>query len=193
MDNKYNSKYNIETEYKYLVDNIPNKYDKVVSISQYYFVKGCIKELLMNLFSLNEDEFDEITTSRLRFVKEADNDSYILTLKSKGAFSRKEYEKHLSSDLFNQIMNSIKNNITSIIIKNRYYLNINLDNEILCLEFDEYLNLKDKMYTCEVEINNNTKELDEKILKILNEKLNIKAINVTDDYRYKNSNLHKYF
>ena len=80
--------------------------------------------------------------------------------------------------------------IESEIIKNRYIKLI----DSYKFEFDEYLNLKIKLITLEVELETETniEEDISKIETILN-KLNISFESVTFDNRYKNSNLIKYF
>ena len=184
---KDSKKYNIETEYKFLVDKLPLKFDKKVSIIQYYFDKSLKRDLIIELFNLTNQEFDELSTARIRDVEEDGQKKYIVTVKSKGVLSRKEYEKEVSFDLYQMF---VADGVFSVIIKNRYYCY-----KEYCYEFDEYLNLKEKMYTCEVELAEN--EVDDSVViriqELLKEDFDIIAIDVTKDHRYKNSNLHKYF
>ena len=184
---KDSKKYNIEIEYKFLVDKLPLEFDKKVSIIQYYFDKSLKKDLIIELFNLNNQEFDELSTARIRVIEEEGQKKYIVTVKSKGALSRKEYEKEVSFDLYQTF---ISDGVFSVIIKNRYYCY-----KEYCYEFDEYLNLKEKMYTCEVELPES--DMDDSVViriqELLKEDFDIIAIDVTKDYRYKNSNLHKYF
>lgn len=187
MMKKLKNKYNIETEYKFLVDKIPEEYDEKVAIIQYYFDKNLKKDLIINLFKLNEAEFEELSTARLRVRQTSGGTKYIVTVKSKGGLSRKEYEKEVSSSLYKKF---VDNNVFSVIVKNRYYIY-----REYCFEFDEYLNLRTKMYTCEVELHDQeTNEMVvKKIQELLKRHFDINAIDVTNDHRYKNSNLHKYF
>lgn len=187
-----NKKYSIEAEYKFLVDKLPYDYDRKELITQFYFDKESKKDLIKKVFALSEEEFLELSTARIRVYECEERTRYILTVKSKGGFSRKEYEKDIPLDLFEEFK---KGKIFSIIVKNRYCVFKEYNHKNYCFEFDEYLNLKEKMYTCEIEINpNEEKELTSiKLQELLQKYFKIKAIDVTNDYRYKNSNLHKYF
>ena len=79
---------------------------------------------------------ENISTKRVRLIK-TDKISYVITLKTKGMYSREEYEVEISEKLYNEIL---KEKILSCVIKNRYKIN----NSIYTFEFDEYLNLKIK-------------------------------------------------
>ena len=73
-------------------------------------------------------------------------------------------------------------------IKNRYKINKSL----YTFEFDEYLNLKTNLYTCEVEDEEFDKHQVE-IEDILKNYFKLDFVDVTLDPKYKNSNLIKYF
>ena len=181
-------KNNIETEFKFLIDRIPKiKFDRKLEITQIYFNGFKCKTLLIDLFKLSEDEFNMIHTFRARIIKENQNVDYIITLKTKGITSRKELELNVSKDIYDLLIN---NNIVSIIIKNRYILKDQYN-----YEFDEYLNLQNKLFTCEVEVtldemNDNIKTY---LMNNLQKKYLLSVSDITMDNRYKNSNLHKYF
>lgn len=182
-----NKNYNIETEYKFVVDKLPKYYDRKLEIIQQYFNKDNKKDLIIKLFNLNESEFDALNTTRVRLIKEDELIKRVITLKTKGNVSRKEYELEISEGVYNDL---IKDNVLSVIKKVRYIVNKEFN-----FEFDEYLNLNSRLITCEVEVDDETTNnqfgifLKDKI----NKEFNINAIDVTNDYRYKNSNLHKYF
>ena len=113
---------------------------------------------------------------------------YILTLKTKGQYERDEFEKKIDKETFQKFISS---DIESLIIKNRYVYHLNNYK----YEFDEYLNLKSKLYTCEVEFNdlNDLDKVKEEVEKNLSNYFKVNFTDVTLDGRYKNSNLHKYF
>ena len=179
----------IETELKYKVNKLPNKYDKKISIIQTYFDGFKKEDILHKIFP--EIDIDNISTFRTRQIKVNDNIEYILTLKTKSndGYSRFEYEKNIDIDTYKSL---ITDNELSIVIKNRYVLKYNNYK----FEFDEYLNTKEYLITCEVELDNNDLDSIEKekenIEKIL-EEFGLEYIDVTMDYRYKNSNITKYF
>jgi len=178
---------NQEIEFKYKVNKIPEIYLSKKEITQVYFdgLKKC--DILNNIFPNND--LSIINTYRVRKINENDNVSYIITLKSKAiGLKRIELEKEITLDLFNIL---IENNELSTIIKNRYILKENK----YTFEFDEYLNLKEKLFTCEVELEseNNLDKEKEKIEDIFINVFKIEYLDVTYDNRYKNSNLVKYF
>lgn len=178
----------VETEFKFLLKDIPNyiknnsnKYE----ITQIYF-NGSNKLIELKELFPNVD-IASIYTFRLRYLKNKGINKNIVTLKTKGKISRLEFEKEIDDE---QAKILINNNIISIIMKNRYKYNYN----DYCFEFDEFLNLKNELFTCEVEIHNgHIKEDYEKIINIFSTKFNLEFQDVTSDYRYKNSNLIKYF
>ena len=109
----------------------------------------------------------------------------MITLKTKGLYSREEYEEEITKELYDAIL---KEEIKSCVIKNRYKVKY-LD---FIFEFDEYLNLKNKLYTCEVEDNNLDKH-QEIIENCLKDYFKLEYLDVTLNPKYKNSNLIKYF
>ena len=174
-----------EIELKYLVSKIPENFNEKIYIYQKYFNPKGKEEYLKSLFK--DIDLNTINTFRLRTITKNNKPIYILTLKSKGInYSRDEYEIEINEKTYNLLNKDIE----SEIIKNRY---IKLINNYK-FEFDEYLNLKIKLITLEVELETETniEEDISKIETILN-KLNISFENVTFDNRYKNSNLIKYF
>ncbi len=174
-----------EIELKYLVSKIPENFNEKIYIDQKYFNPKGKEEYLKSLFK--DIDLNTINTFRLRTITKNNKPTYILTLKSKGInYSRDEYEIEIDEKTYNLLNKDIE----SEIIKNRY---IKLINNYK-FEFDEYLNLKIKLITLEVELKSEEKIEEDisKIETILN-KLNISFENVTFDNRYKNSNLIKYF
>ncbi len=174
---------NNEIELKYKVSNIPNVYDDKMEIIQIYFDGFKKLDILENLFT--DLDFNKINTFRLRNINK---DKYVITLKTKGSLSRLEYEKEISKDVFDSLC---KDNILSMIIKNRYVLK----HDKYCFEFDEYLSLKINLYTCEVELES-LDDIDNdklKIEKAFRDYFKIDYLDVSNDSRYKNSNLHLYF
>lgn len=174
-----------EIELKYLVSKIPDNFNEKIYIDQKYFNPKGKEEYLKSLFK--DIDLNTINTFRLRTITKNNKTTYILTLKSKGInYSRDEYEIEIDKKTYNLLNKDIE----SEIIKNRYIKIV--DN--YKFEFDEYLNLKIKPITLEVELETET-NIEEDISKIetILTSLNISFENVTFDNRYKNSNLMKYF
>ena len=172
----------IETEVKYLINKLPGDLPNPMYIEQRYFEPVNTLDKILKLFDL--DSLENIPTRRIRLIK-TDRISFVITLKTKGMYSRVEYEKEISEELYNEIL---KEEIKSCIIKNRYKIKIN--NYVF--EFDEYLNLKEKLFTCEIEGENildNQNEIEDILLNYFN----LEFKDVTLDGKYKNSNLIKYF
>lgn len=176
---------NKEIELKYLVDRLPDTYDKLIYIEQIYFIKNGKEDMINRLF-LGLD-LNKISTYRVRKLIDDNNKSFILTLKSKAeSYTRDEYETLIDEESYN----ILKEKEESKIIKNRYIKTINNYK----FEFDEYLNLKEKLYTLEVEL-----ESEENIDSITHDIEHILSSNgytfknVTFNNRYKNNNLIKYF
>lgn len=174
---------NIETELKYLVDKIPPHLD-FVEFYQIYFDPSDLIDELSTLFHI--EDFHTISTSRIRKVIRGENVKYVVTLKTKGALSRLEYEEEVSFLFAEKILSQP---ILSIIHKKRYFLKEN----DLTFEFDEYLNLGIELNTVEVELP--TVDVQKFIPLIENtfNKYQLKTIDVSLDPRYKNSNLIKFF
>ncbi len=172
---------NIETEIKYLINHLPNNLPIPNYIEQRYFKMDGKEEVLKQIFNLKT--LDNIKTSRVRLIKNQDI-KYVLTLKTSGLYSREEYEQIISFELYQDLINQP---LKSCIIKNRYIINY----ANFKFEFDEYLNLKNPLYTVEVETNDLTNQ--EQIEEILSNVFKLKFKDVTLDPRYKNSNLTKYF
>ena len=172
----------IETEVKYLINKLPDNLPAPLYIEQRYFEPNKTKNIILELFNLNS--LENISTKRVRLIK-SNQISYVITLKTKGLYTREEYEKEISEELYNLILTE---EINSCVIKNRY--KINYLNYIF--EFDEYLNLKTKLYTCEVEDENLDKHQIE-IENCLEKFFKLEYLDVTLNPKYKNSNLIKYF
>ncbi len=169
----------IERELKYVVDKIPQSFNKVLKIRQYYFRPSKSSKLISKLFP----EAMDIRTYRLRII----DDKAILTLKTEGILSRNEYEKEVDQEIKELILSD---EITSEIIKNRYFYYF--DN--YTVELDEYLNLKNKLLTAEVEYFSDDISYHKKnIESILVNNLDLEISDVSFDFRYKNSNLHQFF
>ena len=172
----------IETEVKYLINKLPDNLPAPLYIEQRYFEPIKTYNQILDLFNL--ESLNGISTKRVRLIKTC-KISYVITLKTKGLYSREEYEKEISEELYNQIL---KEEMKSCVIKNRYKINYLQ----YTFEFDEYLNLKTKLYTCEVEDNEFDKHKEE-IENSLKEYFKLEFLDVTLNPKYKNSNLIKYF
>lgn len=172
----------IETEVKYLINKLPNDLPSPLYIEQRYFETVKTLNKILDLFNL--ENLNNISTKRIRLIK-TDKISYVITLKTKGLYSREEYEQEISEEFYQEIL---KENILSCVIKNRY--KVNYLNYVF--EFDEYLNLKTKLYTCEVEDSEFDKHQEE-IEDILKNYFKLDYLDVTLNPKYKNSNLIKYF
>ena len=172
----------IETEVKFLINKLPDNLTEPLYIEQRYFEPVKTLEKILDLFKL--DNLNNISTKRVRLIK-TDKISYVITLKTKGLYSREEYEEEITKELYDAIL---KEEIKSCVIKNRYKVKY-LD---FIFEFDEYLNLKNKLYTCEVEDNNLDKH-QEIIENCLKDYFKLEYLDVTLNPKYKNSNLIKYF
>lgn len=173
----------IEKEVKYLIDKLPSNLTDFLYFEQYYFECIDIENDILKLFNLNSLEV--FSTKRIRFIKSRNGEKYILTLKTSGLYEREELEKEISKDLFDKILNQ---NILSCVKKNRYVKRY----KEYVFEFDEYLNLTTKLYTCEVEDQNLEKNKDD-IEFILINHFNLTINDVTLDPKYKNNNITKYF
>lgn len=173
---------NLETELKYLINKLPDNITNPIYIEQRYFKMDNVEEQLKKLFNL--ESLEDISTSRIRLIKNK-KISYVLTLKTKGLYSRVEYEQEISKELYDLLLNQP---IESCVIKNRYKVNIN----DYIFEFDEYLNLNTKLYTVEIEVDDI--QTHQQILEdILQNEFELDFIDVTLNPKYKNSNLIKYF
>lgn len=172
----------IETEVKYLINKLPINLPNPMYIEQRYFEPVNTLDKILTLFNL--ESLNGIPTKRIRLIK-TNQISYVITLKTKGLYSRVEYEKEISEELYNEIL---KEEVKSCVIKNRYKIKI----KNYVFEFDEYLNLKKSLFTCEVE-DENILEHQKDIENILLNYFNLEFKDVTLDHKYKNSNLVKYF
>ena len=173
----------IEKEVKYLINKIPAKALEFSYFEQYYFECVSIEKELLKLFNLTS--LEGYNTKRIRLIKNNEAVKYIITLKTSGLYEREELEQEVSIDLFEKILNEP---ILSCVKKNRYFVTYNG----FTFEFDEYLNLKTKLYTCEVE-DDNLEENLHKIEEILQSYFEVEFKDVTLDTKYKNSNITKYF
>lgn len=174
-----------EIEYKFLIKSKPkclennNNYIKII---QYYYDKNIYKSLLEYL-KIPDKTKSKIDTLRLRIETYKDKTKYVLNAKTKGKKERFEFEKVIDEKLANELKNC--ENLGKIAkkrwkIKEKYYI----------FEFDEYLQSKNRLLVCEVEV---TKQTDnyKKIVSILNKKFNIEFEDITYQSKYKNSNLAK--
>lgn len=179
---------NIETELKYAIDALPDfeqkELIKKVYIKQDYLIGSKNEQLYKSLFNIS---LEEISVFRIRKIQTGNNTEYVLTLKSKGMISRREYEKNITEDIYNHLLESSNG---QLIIKNRFIVS----HKGLKFEFDEYLNLCNELYTVEVEMDEKDLQSNKMIVEeSLKKHFNVSFIDVTYDKRYKNSNLHKYF
>ena len=107
----------IETEVKYLINKLPDNLPAALYIEQRYFEPDKTKNIILELFNLNS--LENISTKRVRLIK-SNQISYVITLKTKGLYTREEYEKEISEELYNLILTE---EINSCVIKNRYKIN----------------------------------------------------------------------
>lgn len=173
---------NIETEYKFLVNKIPKVFNNVYNITQSYFsLNDITKAEIKKIFTiLNNDDFELINTYRIRMVSCNNKTKYIITLKTKGLNSRKEYEEEITKEQYDLFYKYS----SKTIIKNRYVVEYN--NYVF--EFDEYFNLVENIITCEVEteiedVNYNN------ITNIFKNYFHIEFQDVTNEKKYKNKYL----
>lgn len=164
----------LEVESKYLLKGNIN-FDKFdcENIEQYYFDINNHKSLLESIFAnINLDNYDEM---RIRKT----NARYYLTLKSVGGKVRNEAEKQIPA----QVFKNIKNNSIGKIVKTRYNV---FSNHEVSATVDQYKN----MIILEIEAQNSKTDVDG-YLKLVLEMLgkNISYIDVTNQKKYKNSNL----
>lgn len=174
----------VEIELKYLVSHIPS-FDKKIEITQVYLLPNAIEkkvlEAKVNITS------DDINTYRIRYTKENNSIKYLLTLKTSGDISRNEYETIITKEEYQKFL-LITNE--SRIIKNRYVKYY----KSYRFEFDEYLNVEPKFFTCEVELSDINIDNDKKIIEsILRNDFKLDIKDVTKDKKYKNKYLFQYF
>lgn len=166
---------NIEKEYKFKVDKLPKTHMKKQEIIQFYFDFNNLKHHLLSIN--NTINFENVTSSRIRIIKENGKIKYFLTLKSSGTFSREEQEMELDEKTAKYLIK----NAHSYIKKTRHIL----AKDGINFEFDEFEN---GLIFAEVEIKDENIASYEKILKILNS-LNINYTDVTNNPAYKNQNM----
>lgn len=180
---------NLEIELKYLINKLPNielfNYD-LLKIEQYYFEPNDNERIELNKEFNTDHDFH---TFRVRKIESNGLTKYILTMKTKSfnKLSRFEFEKEITEER----AKSLILNSTNIIIKNRY----RIKKGIYLFEFDEYLNLNKKLFTVEVEIENE-EEIDsikQEIEQIISSVFKLDYEDITNNNKYKNSNLNKYF
>lgn len=164
----------IEREYKFLIEKLPNDYDRKLDITQIYFKPT---QKAFELLSIQPFK----CSARIRIQTENLVTKYILNIKGNGEIERLEFEKEISELDANKL---IENNIVAYLKKTRYIIN----KDGLCFEFDEYKEDLLGLLTCEVEISNLviSSELIKEKLEIL---FNIKSTDVSFDQKYKNTNL----
>lgn len=164
---------NVETEYKYLISQIPKICKSPTHICQYYLSNNSIT-FLNNFLNTN---FNNEHSFRIRNI---DDKIFYLTIKSKGLLKRQEYEITIDEQMFNCLY---KKYAINQIQKERYIL---LHNN-LKYEFDSY-KIPEKLNTVEVEVkhpNIETKEEIENYLKYLG----VRFKDITYLENYKNNNL----
>ena len=196
---------NLETEFKFKIDKLPSiNFDKAKKyyIKQIYFDGKNNTKLLEDLLveylttRISEElfptvDFSIINTYRIRYIESDNKKSIILTVKSKplaNGLSRIEEEKEIDEDIVSKLIYEQSSNT---IIKNRYVDTYNGYK----FEFDEYLNLKIDLYTCEIEVDSNTeyeKEVN-RFMKMIEDHYGLECLDITFNPIYKNSNLQKYF
>ena len=183
---------NYETEFKFLIDRLPVECLKEAQkyyIKQTYFDGKAKIDILKGLFP--DIDFSIINTYRIRHVESKEEKKTILTIKSKhlpNEMARIEEEREISIEIAESLLSKAD---TNTIIKNRYVDYFNGYN----FEFDEYLNLKQPLFTVEVEVSKDTnyeKEVNN-FIKMIDDHYGLKCCDVTFNPIYKNSNLHKYF
>ena len=154
---------------------IPKALMKKQEIIQFYFDFNPLQQYL--LIINNNINFENVTSSRIRIIKENGNLKYILTLKSSGTFSRQEQEMEVDEKTAKFLIK----NAHSYIKKTRHiYVKDGIN-----FEFDEFDN---GLIFAEIEIKDESITSYEKILKIL-DSLNIKYTDVTNNLAYKNQNM----
>lgn len=174
-----------ELELKYKVDHLPEILSNPQSISQYYFDPSRITDLINKYFP--NVVIETINTFRYRKISYIGNIRNVLTLKTKGLLEREEYETDITEEDAKLIL---EQPINSVIHKNRFVFL----HEGYKFEFDEYLNLKEPLFTCEIELNYGFEQKDKQYIEsILRDTFKVSYIDVTLDKRYKNVNLQKYF
>ena len=167
-----------ETEYKFIVDKIPPTKDKTY-ISQYYIEDKEIQHQILPLLEIEKNMWDKIETVRVRKCVSMRKETYYLTAKTGGDFTRDEYEIKIPKNLAEKFIkhsNKKIQKIRSVIWASG-----------LKFEFDFYYTRPDKLKICEIEVQN-TQNYD-KILNIFENLFKIKAKDVTFDNNYKNFNL----
>ena len=178
-------KQGIETELKYLINRLPEGLVDKKEIHQTYLVKEEHEAFLKRIFNL--ESIEQFNTMRVRKTIKGASTIYMINIKTKGAISRMEYEAALTLEQYEELL---KKTVLSTIVKNRYLVKKDGFN----FEFDEFLSLKDPMFTVEVELDKEKLALDQpKIENILSYEIGLKYKDVTIDPRYKNVNLEHYF
>ena len=186
----------IEREYKFIVNKLP-KTDYSFAIKQDYYKKEDLLYYLKTNLNLSDEEINSIESVRVRTIinntNKSDNEKntndnlrnslnkkYVLNAKSNGLFERLEFEAEIDKKTFEEISKIKK---TASVEKQRFILKIGKYK----FEFDKYIGKDLIVLEVEVESKNDYK----KITKILNDKLGLKFVDVTNDKRYKNENLAK--
>ena len=172
-----------ETEYKFLVDQLPKQVlesKNQVYMEQYYFDKKDAKNFL-KFFNLSKSQQESIDTFRLRIENCNNQKRYIINSKALGLKSRDEFEMEVSKEIANQILSFRP---ISQLEKIRY----EVEHNGYIFQFDKYLDKNDGLLTCEVEVNNQNDDYS-KITKILGDVFEVKYKDVTEEAEYKNINL----
>ena len=84
----------VETEVKYLINKLPDNLPNPLYIEQRYFVPTNTLTTILELFNLSS--LENISTKRVRLIKFHNSISYVITLKTKGLYSREEYEQEIT-------------------------------------------------------------------------------------------------
>lgn len=171
-----------ETEYKYLINQLP----KFTNYKKYYFNQTYFSKNQETLARIRKifpqltlESFEEINTFRIRKVI-SEQKQYILTLKTKGLLTRKEYEEEITEDDYLFFLRFSEKTIK----KYRYVEIVNN----YTFEFDKYLNTINDLLTVEVETEI-TLENQKNIEDILHNYYKLTYQNVTDKKEYKNKYL----
>lgn len=167
----------IEREYKFLVDKLPEYYDRKIDIVQIYF------NPTSEIFKILDIDSPFKCISRIRIQTEDGKTKYVLNIKGKGNIEREEFEKEIS---YKQAKHILSSGIKSYLKKTRYIVSQN----DFCFEFDEYKEHLKGLLTCEVELDSLAISPD-----MIREKLllnfDVRAKDVSLDKKYKNTNLAK--
>lgn len=158
-----------EIEFKYLIYRLPENLPTGEELTQAYLPTPAN------------------STKRIRKHVSPDGLKYFLTLKSKGLIGRQENETEISAQEFATLWTEKK---PGQVRKRRYTISLKINTYDLFAEVDEYFDHLQGLYTIEVEVPDIA--LRPQILTALQKQFEFKDTeikDVTEDSRYKNSNL----